>query len=83
MRRPILRDFAWMASLAAVLAVWAFDHTLATTRERQLKATTTDMAVAVQRHTELVTQMQQRLDEYENQHVLMRRFLRVAKERRD
>jgi hypothetical protein len=72
-----------MATLAAVLGCWTCDHFLAAKRERRLKQLTTDLAIAIERHTDLVAQMRQRLDEYENQYVLMRRFLRLAKQTRD
>jgi len=65
--------------LAVVCICWASDHAIASMRERKLRALSSKMAIAVQKHTELVEEMTKRLDEYENQYVLTRRFLRLAK----
>jgi len=52
-------------------------------RERKSQAAQIELAVAVQQQIELLEQMEQRLDEYESQHVLMRRLLRLAQQTRE
>jgi len=42
-----------------------------------------DLAVALRQQIKLSEQMLERLDEYESQHVLMRRLLRVAQRKRE
>jgi hypothetical protein len=79
MSRFTMRDCASLAILACVLVCWRLDHSSASSRERQLRTTQVDLASALGKHTVLAEKMNQRLDEYETQHLLMRRFLRVAK----
>lgn len=83
MYRPHLRDVFSLAILAGVIVCWRIDHSRAAARERLLRATQIELATAVAKHAEVAEKMQQRLDEYENQYVLMRRFLRVAKQTRE
>jgi hypothetical protein len=78
-----LRDFVWLAVFVVTLIGWSYDHALAARRVRTSRAAQTDLATVIQRQTELADSMRQRLDEYENQHVLMRRLLRVTQQRRD
>jgi len=52
-------------------------------REKRFQVAQTDLAIALRQQVELSEQMAQRLDEYESQHVLMRRLLRVAQQRRE
>jgi hypothetical protein len=76
--RVTIRDLFAVSAIVGLLACWRISHLqiqwqgqLATSRQQEL-------ATARQRESELtatVDRLTARLDEYENQHVLMRRLL--------
>ena len=77
------RDCIWIAFLLVPSLGWWCEHRMAFNRRQKSQAALADLAVALQKQVELSEQMRQRLDEYENQHVLMRRLLRTAQQRRE
>jgi len=77
MPRITVRDLVWFPVVVFAFIGWGYDHSLAAKRERESRALQLDLALAAQRHAELAERLQQRLDEYENQHELLRRLLRL------
>jgi hypothetical protein len=80
MFRVTHRDMVWLVILVVASVTWGYDHSMAVFRELNSQERQAALAAAVRRQAELAEKMQQRLYEYENQHVLMRRLLRVAKQ---
>jgi hypothetical protein len=81
MFRVTSRDLAWIAVVAVALIGWGYEHSVAAKRHRKSQVLQADLAFAIQRQIELAESMQRRLDEYENEHVLMRRLLRLAQQK--
>jgi len=76
--RVTIRDLFSVSAIVGLLACWRISH-LQTEWQGQLAASRQqELSKAIQRESELaatVERLSARLDEYENEHVLMRRFL--------